>query len=370
MKTPPIAQQRHLVLMRASTVHSFMRSSLNATSVAELSWMGRQASFAVPSALLMRGVHLAMGATSMGTRPSDDAIAALRKSWVSLLREDVKDARDGIYPSSLLTLPTRDVLSLLPDLAASLAKVVTRSRRGDFSVEAVDGVDAGPVPLPSYYRRAFHWQADGWLSPRSARVYEPSVELLFAGAAAPMRRRALRPLKQALRGKHRPRVVDVACGAGGFLAQLAVTAPEARLSGFDLSASYVAHAKQTLAKSGVVAEVAVENAEALPLRDGLVDAATCVFLFHELPRQARRQVASELKRILVPGGTVVIVDAAQQHASPELAPFLDAFAGSYHEPYFRSYQLDPLEDVLQDVGLTVTSTSTAFVSRVVVARRL
>ena len=95
-----------------------------------------------------------------------------------------------------------------------------------------------------------------------------------------------------------------------------------------------------------------------------------LLLFHELPRQARRQVASELKRILVPGGTVVIVDAAQQHASPELAPFLDAFAGSYHEPYFRSYQLDPLEDVLQDVGLTVTSTSTAFVSRVVVARRL
>ena len=84
------------------------------------------------------------------------------------------------------------------------------------------------------------------------------------------------------------------------MAQLAVTAPEARFSGFDLSASSVAHAKQALAKSGVVAEVAVENAEALPLRDGLVAAATCVFLFHELPKQARRQVASELKRILVP----------------------------------------------------------------------
>ena len=84
MKTPPNARQRHLVLMRASTVHSFMRSSLNATRVAELSWMGRQASFALPSALLMRGVHLAMGATSMGTRPSNEAIAAVGKITKSL----------------------------------------------------------------------------------------------------------------------------------------------------------------------------------------------------------------------------------------------------------------------------------------------
>ncbi len=334
---------------------------------AELAWMGRQASFAVPAAILMRGVHRAMGAVV--EPPSTDSIAALRDGWLQLMHDDVNDAKDGIYPPSLLALPTREVLSVLPRFFASLPAVVSRSRRRDHSVEHVGHVDDNPVALPAYYRRAFHWQTDGWLSERSARLYEPSVELLFGGAAAPMRRRALRPLVQALRGIKQPRVVDVACGAGGFLRQLSAAIPRAHLYGYDLSSSYVAHARRALAQAGVAADVGVENAEALPLKDGAVDAATCVFLFHELPRQARRQVASELHRILVPGGTVVIVDAAQQHSSPALAPFLDAFATTYHEPYFRSYQRDPLEEVLQDVGFTVTSATTSFVSRVVVATR-
>ena len=352
-----------------SSLWSAFDNAFDATRMAELSWMAKQAGFALPALLLMRAVHEAMGATAMQARPPPSAIAELRNSWMQLLRDDVRDARDGVYPSSLLTLPTSEVLSLLPQLFAALPKVVSRSRRRDHSVEDVAGIDDNPVPLPSYYRRAFHWQADGWLSERSARVYEPSVELLFGGAAAPMRRRALRPLVQALRGKQHPRVVDVACGAGGFLRQIALAVPHAHLGGYDLSASYVAHARRALDAAGVVADVAVENAEALPLKDGLVDAVTSVFLFHELPRDARRQVAVELHRVLVPGGTAIIVDAAQQHSSPELKPFLDAFATTYHEPYFRSYQNDPLEEVLQEAGFTVTSTSTAFVSRVVVARR-
>lgn len=355
--------------MNTSALPASLWPAFDTTRAAQLTWMARQAGFAVPAALLMRGVHRAMGAVAMGTRPPDTAIAALRAGWAQLLRDDVDDARAGIYPSSLLTLPTADVLALLPHFFATLPAVVSRARRGDHTVDDVAGVDDGPVPLPAYYRRAFHWQADGWLSERSARLYEPSVELLFGGAAAPMRRRALRPLVQAVRGKKNPRVIDVACGAGGFMRQIAAAIPHAHLGGYDLSASYVAHARRALADAGVVADVAVENAEALPLRDGLVDALTCVFLFHELPRDARRQVAKEMFRVLVPGGTAIIVDAAQQHSSPALAPFLDAFATTYHEPYFRSYQRDPLEDVLHDAGFAVASSSTSFVSRVLVAHR-
>jgi ubiquinone/menaquinone biosynthesis C-methylase UbiE len=331
--------------------------------------MGRQVSFALPAALLMRGVHAAMGAGAMGKAPPASSAEALRRSWVELLRDDSADARAGYYPSSLLTLPTRDVLAQLPRLFATLPEAVWRARRRDHAVDNVDGADDVPVSLPDYYRRAFHWQADGWLSDKSARVYEPSVELLFAGAAGPMRRRALRPLVHAVRGLHRPRIIDIACGAGGFLKQVAAAVPGARLTGYDLSPSYVAHARAELARAGVVADVVVENAESLPLKDALVDALTCVFLFHELPRDARRSVAREMHRVLVPGGTAVVVDAAQVGSTPELKPFLDAFADTYHEPYFRSYQQDSLEDLFTEVGFEVTSASTSFLSRVVVARK-
>jgi len=72
---------------------------------------------------------------------------------------------------------------------------------------------------PRYYLRTFHWQTDGWLSDRSARLYDPSVEFLFAGTADVMRRMAIPPLVEAVRGQARPRVLDVAC-ARRFLLQL------------------------------------------------------------------------------------------------------------------------------------------------------
>jgi ubiquinone/menaquinone biosynthesis C-methylase UbiE len=325
--------------------------------------MAQQASFAVPAALLMRAVHSVM--PGKNERPSDDAIAALRASWVRLMKDDVHDAETGVYPRSLLTLPTRSVLPLVPEFLLELPRVARRARRGQHAVEVVDSA----VPMPAYYQRAFHWQSDGWLSEKSARLYEPSVELLFAGAAGPMRRRALRPLKDAVAGVRHPRVLDVACGAGGFLAQLSHALPQARLSGIDLSSSYVAHARRALHQADVSADVTVENAETLPMKDGLFDAVSCVFLFHELPRDARRQVATEMYRVVRQGGTLVIVDAAQQHSTPLLKPFLDFFPTTYHEPFFRSYQQDPIEDVLRDVGFAVVNTSEAFVSRVVVARR-
>jgi ubiquinone/menaquinone biosynthesis C-methylase UbiE len=328
-------------------------------------WMARQATFAVPAALLMRAVHMTM-AGPVQQRPPADAIEALRASWVRLMRDDVHDAEVGVYPSSLLTLPTGTVLPLVPEFLWQLPVVARRARRRDHTVPEDDGL----IPLPDYYRRAFHWQSDGWLSDKSARLYEPSVELLFAGAAGPMRRRALRPLVDALRGVAGARVLDLACGAGGFLSQLSQALPLARLSGVDLSSSYISHARRALAKAGTSADLFTENAESLPMKDGLYDAVSCIFLFHELPRDARRRIAAEMHRVLRVGGTVVVVDAAQEHSTPMLKPFLDFFPSTYHEPYFRSYQQDPIEDVLLEVGFQVVKTSDAFVSRVVVARRV
>ena len=50
---------------------------------------------------------------------------------------------------------------------------------------------------PRYYLRTFHWQTDGWLSERSARLYDFGVEFLFGGTADIMRRMAIPPVVDA-----------------------------------------------------------------------------------------------------------------------------------------------------------------------------
>jgi hypothetical protein len=72
---------------------------------------------------------------------------------------------------------------------------------------------------PTYYRRHFHFQTDGYLSAASARRYDHQVEVLFGGGAAAMRRQALAPLREALLerrdGVRAARFLDIACGTGG-----------------------------------------------------------------------------------------------------------------------------------------------------------
>jgi len=53
------------------------------------------------------------------------------------------------------------------------------------------------------------------------------------------------------------------------------------------------------------------------------DAATSIFLFHELPPKVRRIVFRECTRVLKPGGRLVIVDSLQRGDEPDYDGLLD-----------------------------------------------
>ena len=146
----------------------------------------------------------------------------------------------GYYPRELLyQFPLLRYLRQLPEALGDLPRFLWRS-----FTEQHDDLPAhvDRSRYPRYYLRTFHWQTDGWLSERSARLYDPSVEFLFGGTADTMRRMAIPPVVEALRGVARPRVLDIACGTGRFLLQLSRALPQAKLYGLDLSAPYLAHA--------------------------------------------------------------------------------------------------------------------------------
>ena len=128
---------------------------------------------------------------------------------------------------------------------------------------------------PPYFRRNFHWQSDGYLSCRSAELYDLTVELLFAGTADVMRRQVIPPVSRVVGDGARSdvRLLDVACGTGRTLVQIARAHPRLRLYGLDLSPYYLQVARRVLADVPDVSLVA-DNAERLPFRSGYFDVVT------------------------------------------------------------------------------------------------
>jgi ubiquinone/menaquinone biosynthesis C-methylase UbiE len=299
-------------------------------------------------------------------RPPASAEAVLFERFQALLSQDLRNAEAGLYPRELLFQHRLgEYLLRVPEALAQLWPILRRARRGSF---AELPAEVNLASYPDYYRRTFHWQPGGWFSTESARLYDFSVDALFLATTDIMRRMSLPPLVEALRHHPQPRVLDVACGTGRFLSQLHQALPRAALTGVDLSPFYVRHAQQVLA--GLPGARVVEgNAEQLPFADHSFDAVTCVYLFHELPAEVRRRVARELKRVLAPGGRLVLCDAIQrtEPESAPLEPYMRWFNELYHEPFFPEYSRDDLGALLTEAGFQVETSSTFYFSKVVVA---
>ena len=292
-------------------------------------------------------------------------LKTLQRRYEALLDRDLENVARGYYPRELLyQFPLFDYLRRMPEALLDVPRFLLRSYRGRHD-ELPSGIDRDRYP--DYYLRTFHWQTDGWLSERSARLYDVGVEFLFGGTADVMRRMAIPPVIEALRVKARPRILDVGCGTGRFLSQLSRALPNAKLYGLDMSGPYLLEASALLA--GTDTSFIAENAEAMPFAEAQFDAVTSVYLFHELPSDARRRVMREAWRVLVPGGRFVVCDSAQLADSGDLEPVLHDFATAYHEPYYKGYLRDDLAAVMAECGFEVEHDAPHLVSKVVVGRK-
>jgi ubiquinone/menaquinone biosynthesis C-methylase UbiE len=144
--------------------------------------------------------------------------------------------------------------------------------------------------------------------------------------------------------------------------------PDARLYGLDLSPQYIARARETLPRDLEVSLVC-DDAEKLPFVDGHFDAATNLYLLHEVPRDVRSRVLGEMFRVLRPGGLAVVADSLQFGDAPELSRELRAFPERFHEPYYEEYAAQDLASVVAAAGFTVRDTTLAFLTKIVVAEK-
>ena len=227
--------------------------------------------------------------------------------------------------------------------------------------------------MPDYYTQNFHYQSGGWLTEKSASIYDVQVETLFFGAAGAMRRQAIPPIAEFIRGRDQRqlRLLDVACGSGRFLGQLAQAFPAMPMTGGDLSQAYLDEAARFLhGRRNITFQQA--NAETLPFTDGSFDIVTCVYLFHELPHEVRRRVTSEVARVLKPGGLFVFVNSLQWGDVEGYDGLLEAFPQRFHEPYYSEYLGDTLagrDGLFSSSGLKPEDSFPAFLSKIVVCRK-
>lgn len=281
-----------------------------------------------------------------------------------LFADDLKAVEDGLYPlPSDGSMSPRELLETSRAFFKDAPEVIRR-RAEEAHQEVNENPDGFAAALPRYYRQNFHFQTDGWLSEKSARLYDFQVDVLFSGATAAMRRRALVPFAHILRQKDQRKIayLDLACGTGGLLGPALSAFPRLKGVGLDLSEPYLNVAGERIKSSR--ASYVTAMAEKLPFADGSFDVISCVFLFHELPPKVRRQVILEVARVLKPGGSFLFVDSLQTGDVPDYDGLLTIFPQRFHEPYYRSYLSEDLSGICSDNGLRETYMTPAFVSRV------
>jgi ubiquinone/menaquinone biosynthesis C-methylase UbiE len=293
----------------------------------------------------------------------------LYADMATLFLQDLANVEAGIYPlpadhdGSLLTLLQRSRM-FFEDLPS-----IHRRRESGQSRQVLNEKTRGT--RPNYYLQNFHFQSGGWMTPESAQRYDTQVEVLFAGTANAIRRQALPPLHELFVGRDQRRLslVDVGCGTGRALHFVKQAWPRLPAIGIDMSDAYVAEARRHL-KQWCWMDFIVANGEALPLADESQDAATSIFVFHELPPWVRRTVFRELARVLKRGGRLVVVDSLQCGDEPDYDGMLELFPQNYHEPYYGSYLTEDFGAMAAACRLKPIRNVNAFVSKVMVFDKL
>ena len=305
---------------------------------------------------------------------STDTLFKLQERVKQLEETDWQDVQAGVYPSQILfDNPWTDFFRYYPEVWLDMPKIWARLQTKEY--QSFDS-SIDREGYPSYYLQNFHYQTDGYLSDLSANMYDLQVEILFNGSADAMRRRILKPLKQGLQAftdlpLQQTRILDVACGTGRTLRMLRAAFPKAKLFGTDLSPAYLRKANQILSEiPGELPQLLQANGEDLPYLDNYFHGIGSVFLFHELPPQARQAVIEQCFRVLQPGGTFVICDSMQELDSPpDFKVMMENFPTLFHEPYYRHYTTDNIEERLEQAGFTNIRTENHFVSKYWIATK-
>ena len=116
------------------------------------------------------------------------------------------------------------------------------------------------------------------------------------------------------------KVLDIGCGAGGLVIQIALANPNCRCVGVDVDTHGIELARANIVSAGVKDRVSVELADGSAIgREDEFDVVTMCEVLHELPLQVRGQVLANAYKALKPGSPMFILDETYPSRSADLA---------------------------------------------------
>jgi ubiquinone/menaquinone biosynthesis C-methylase UbiE len=116
------------------------------------------------------------------------------------------------------------------------------------------------------------------------------------------------------------RVLEIAPGPGYLSIALAKLGPF-KITGLDISQSFVRMASEYAKREGVAARFIHGSASDIPLEDGLFDLIVCRAAFKNFSEPL--EALNEMHRVLKPGGRALIIDLRKDASWEEIVTYVD-----------------------------------------------
>ena len=155
-----------------------------------------------------------------------------------------------------------------------------------------DPHQSGPDALPTRGRVLVH----------AAVIYDAVQPFVTLGQEARLNRWLAEQIKLPDGG----RVLDVGCGTGLLTVQIAQGHPGLQVIGIDASRPMINVAKRKRGSDNCHFQQAL--GEDLPFPDAHFEMVTSALFFHHVDRELKQQTLQEIRRVLKPGGELLIAD--------------------------------------------------------------
>ncbi len=157
---------------------------------------------------------------------------------------------------------------------------------------------------PDTRGRVIHW----------ANLYDLLVGALTFGQSATIREMTV-TLARIQMGEQ---VLDVGCGTGDLtIAAKKRAGPVAAVYGIDAAPEMVGVARRKATRMGVGVEFRVGLVESLDFPAGYFDVVLSSLMIHHLPGDLKPRALAEMRRVLKPGGRLLILDFQRPTSTPQ-----------------------------------------------------